>query len=135
MRGRESGTRGDRLLLPDEVVKMSDMQGADGAARPSPEGRLAGEYRQIVSAFNGIVRLHVASLSKILDIIGSSNSIAGLFDTGGFSGAVDELPDVGRATKGTPNLPKSNVMDLIGDARKLSEAAVEGKLTIGSGNQ
>jgi hypothetical protein len=123
-REREPGTEDVRLPLPDE---------ASGVARPSPEGRIEGEYRQIVSTFNGIVRLHVATLWKILDIVGSSGGIAGSFDTCEFSGTVDEPAGTGRAANGTPSLPKSNVMNLIGDARTLSEAAVEGRLATASG--
>ena len=83
--------------------------------------RFKGEYKQIVSTFNDIVRAHVANLSKVVSVVGSHGE-------GDFPRVLEELPGKERVATNRKGLLRSNVLNLISDASMLSEAAVEGKL-------
>ncbi len=115
-----------RQLLLDEVCKMSEMHKTGDTEWYMPADKFEGEYRQIVSTFNDIVRLHVASLSKVVGVVGS-------YGEGDFSRVLAELPGKGKAVNDKVSLLRSNVLNLIGDAQMLSKAAVEGKLAVESG--
>jgi methyl-accepting chemotaxis protein len=110
-----------KQLLLDEVCKMSEMHKTGDTEWYMPADKFEGEYRQIVSTFNDIVGLHVASLSKVVGVVGS-------YGEGDFSRVLEELPGKGKAINDKVSLLRGNVLNLIGDAQMLSKAAVEGKL-------
>jgi hypothetical protein len=82
------------------------------------EGVFEGEYRRIASAFDRIIKLHAASLTKVMGVVERDGS-------GNLSPLIQELP-VRATDTGRMGPPGGNLLDLIEDAHTLSKAAVEG---------
>lgn len=98
-------------------MEMNETQGTGGPRPPSAGHRLESEYRQIVSAFDEIVRLHVESLSRVLGAVGPS----------GPSRTFEGTARKGRAVDGTQDPSRGGVIELAGHTRRFLEAAVEGR--------
>ncbi len=111
-----------RRLLLEEVRKMSDMQRTGNTEWCIPADRFQGEYREIVSTFNDIVRGQAANLFAVIGALGS-------YAEGDFSRVPDELPGKARVANEKMGLLRSNMLNLVSDANTLSGAAADGKLS------
>ena len=81
-----------------------------------PVDGFEGDYRQIVSTFNDIVRAHVANLSKVVSVVGS-------YADGDFSRVLEELPGKEGVANDRVGLLRSNMLNLIGDANMLFQGS------------
>ena len=86
-----------------------------------------GSYRRIVSSFNDVVRLHVASLSKVIGVVGPH------VEDDRFR-LLEESPYKRGHAGDSLDLPKTDVLKLISDIGNLSRAAVEGRLEAHAGS-
>src|SRR5208282_4339273 len=101
-----------RLFLREEARKTGTTEEAADKQYTSEDG-FEGEYRQITSAFDQIIRLHAASLTKVIGVVEPDGS-------GDLSRLIGELP--GRKTNiERMGLPGGNLLDLINDAHTLSK--------------
>jgi methyl-accepting chemotaxis protein len=115
---------GDTLnTLLTEVSKMRADQAAGDIEAYVPEEKFAGAYKQIASAANEGVRLHVNNILKILGIIAA-------YAEGDFSPVLDKLPGKQVLANEKMDLLRSNLLRVSKGVNEIADAIVNGKLAM-----
>ena len=114
-------SRNGMKSLLDEIGTMAEMQKKGDSEWFIPLDKLEGEFRQVASVVNEMVKFNIDTSLKILHVVAS-------YGKGDFTAILDDMPGKQKIANEKLNLLRSSLVGVLADANILSKAAVEGKL-------
>jgi methyl-accepting chemotaxis protein len=111
--------RSNLLGVIDEMKRMAEGQKAGDIDAYVPEEKFAGAYKQIASAANEGVRLHVNNILKILNILAA-------YAEGDFSPVLEKLPGKQVLANEKMDLLRKNLLGVINEMTRMADAQKAG---------
>ena len=102
-----------------EIRHMCEQQKAGDNEAYVPEGKFAGAYKQIASAANEGVRLHVNNILKILNVLAA-------YAEGDFSPVLEKLPGKQVLANEKMDLLRKNLLGVINEMTRMADAQKAG---------
>ncbi len=109
--------------LISEMNKMYGDHKAGDYEAAIRTNQFTGVYRDVAEGYNEAVGLHVRNILKILNMLGT-------YAEGDFSPTLEQLPGKQIIANEKMDLLKGNLQELVSDIRSLTEAAMNGQLSV-----
>jgi methyl-accepting chemotaxis protein len=115
--------RGNLKSLIAEMSRMSAEHEKGDIDVVIDEARFPGDYKAMARGVNAMVGAHIAVKKKAMAVFSE-------FGKGNFDAKLEQLPGKKKFINDTVEQVRANMRGLVGDARKLMEAAAEGKVYV-----